>query len=71
MTHPFDEPDGTFHVLVNDAGQYSLWPAFRAVPDGWSVSLADAAKEDCRRHVTALAAGPGGGLPHGVRGAAS
>lgn len=63
MTHPFDDADGTFHVLVNEAGQCSLWPAFRSVPDGWTVSLAAAPKEDCRHHLTvgAADAGPGEG----------
>ncbi|MGW7086044.1 MbtH family protein [Streptomyces sp. NPDC054871] len=39
MANPFDNEDGTFHVLVNDEGQYSLWPSFAAVPDGWRVEL--------------------------------
>jgi uncharacterized protein YbdZ (MbtH family) len=35
--NPFDDPDGTFFVLVNDEQQYSLWPVFAAVPGGWTV----------------------------------
>ena len=35
MTNPFEDPDGTYLVLVNDEGQHSLWPSFIAVPDGW------------------------------------
>jgi len=35
--NPFDDPDGTFVVLVNDEGQYSLWPSFVEVPGGWTV----------------------------------
>ena len=27
-TNPFDDEDGTFHALVNDEGQHSLWPTF-------------------------------------------
>lgn len=37
--NPFDDPDGRFHVLVNDEGQYSLWPSFAEVPQGWEVVL--------------------------------
>lgn len=37
--NPFDDQDGQFFALVNDKGEYSLWPAFAAVPDGWSVAL--------------------------------
>ncbi|WP_406111861.1 MbtH family protein [Kitasatospora purpeofusca] len=35
--NPFDG-DGEFLALVNDQGQYSLWPAFAAVPAGWTVA---------------------------------
>lgn len=34
MTNPFEDENGTFLVLVNDEGQYSLWPAFLDVPAG-------------------------------------
>lgn len=37
MTNPFDDPDGSFLVLVNDEGQHSLWPEFADVPNGWTV----------------------------------
>nr|AGS49343.1 MbtH protein [uncultured bacterium esnapd2] len=36
-TNPFEDPDGTYHVLVNDEGQHSLWPSFVEVPSGWTV----------------------------------
>ncbi|MEU6753945.1 MbtH family protein, partial [Spirillospora sp. NPDC046719] len=36
MTNPFDDPDGTFLVLVNAEGQHSLWPEFADVPSGWT-----------------------------------
>jgi MbtH protein len=35
--NPFDDEDGSFLVVVNDEGQYSLWPTFREVPSGWTV----------------------------------
>lgn len=38
-SNPFDNEEGTFFALVNDQGQYSLWPTFAAVPSGWSVAL--------------------------------
>ena len=37
MTNPFEDPDGTYLVLINDESQYSLWPAFIEVPAGWRV----------------------------------
>lgn len=51
MTNPFDDPDGTFRVLINDAGQHSLWPTFADVPAGWSVALAEADHEAATRYV--------------------
>ena len=44
-TNPFDDPDGTYLVLVNDEGQHSLWPAFAEVPDGWTVVLPETGRE--------------------------
>jgi MbtH protein len=37
MVNPFDDENGRFIVLVNDEGQYSLWPDFMDVPAGWRV----------------------------------
>ncbi|MFE6055032.1 MbtH family protein [Kitasatospora sp. NPDC056446] len=38
-TNPFENPEGTYLVLVNDEGQHSLWPAFAEAPAGWTVAL--------------------------------
>lgn len=35
--NPFDDPNGVFYALINDEEQYSLWPAFKDVPEGWSI----------------------------------
>ncbi|MGI5421490.1 MbtH family protein [Actinomadura luteofluorescens] len=45
MSNPFEDPDGTYLVLVNGEGQHSLWPSFAEVPAGWTV----AKDEDTRR----------------------
>ena len=37
MTNPFEDDKGTFHVLVNDEGQHSLWPSWKDVPSGWTI----------------------------------
>lgn len=37
MTNPFEDENGVYHVLINDEGQYSLWPSFKEVPQGWTV----------------------------------
>jgi uncharacterized protein YbdZ (MbtH family) len=35
MTNPFEDENGEYLVLINEEGQYSLWPAFLDVPLGW------------------------------------
>lgn len=50
-TNPFDDEDCTFHVLVNDEQQYSLWPAFADVPDGWRVVFGDGDRVSCLDYV--------------------
>ncbi|MFC4051752.1 MULTISPECIES: MbtH family protein [Actinomadura] len=51
MTNPFEDPDGTYLVLVNAEGQYSLWPSFADVPAGWTVAKDAAPRQDCLDHI--------------------
>lgn len=51
MTNPFENPDGTYLALVNDEGQYSLWPEFAAVPAGWTIAHGPAARQSCLDHI--------------------
>ncbi|WP_030194612.1 MbtH family protein [Streptomyces sp. NRRL S-87] len=53
MTNPFENPDGQYLALVNDEGQYSLWPSFAPVPDGWSTALGPAPREECLAFIDA------------------
>lgn len=47
MSSPFDDPDARFLVVVNHEAQYALWPTFAAVPDGWTVALPAASRQEC------------------------
>ncbi len=51
MANPFDDENGRFHVLVNDEGQHSLWPAFADVPAGWDARLENATRDEALAHV--------------------
>ncbi|HWH01498.1 MAG TPA: MbtH family protein [Pilimelia sp.] len=51
MSNPFEDPEGRYYALVNDEGQYSLWPAFLDVPAGWTVAHGAAGREECLAHV--------------------
>ena len=52
-SNPFEDPDGTYLVLVNDEGQHSLWPSFVDVPAGWTVALGETTRDACLDYVNA------------------
>lgn len=37
----------TYKIVVNDEEQYSIWPAHRETPDGWSDEGTVGTKEEC------------------------
>lgn len=47
MTNPFEDPDASYFVLINDEGQHSLWPIFADVPEGWQVIFGEAGRQEC------------------------
>ncbi|MFE0130488.1 MbtH family protein [Streptomyces sp. NPDC059037] len=51
MSNPWDDPEGTFSVLVNDEGQHSLWPSFTTVPAGWTTVHGPASHQECLTYV--------------------
>ena len=53
MSNPFDDDQGTFLVLLNDEGQYSLWPSFVDVPEGWTVDLPAGSRDAALEHIQA------------------
>jgi len=48
FSNPFDNPQGQFSVLQNENGQYSLWPAQCAQPEGWREVCAPQSQEACQ-----------------------
>ncbi|RII13418.1 MbtH-like protein [Streptomyces sp. YIM 130001] len=52
MSNPFEDPEGTYLVLVNHEGQYSLWPSFAEVPAGWSIALPATDRESALGHIS-------------------
>lgn len=49
--NPFDDESGTFYALVNAEGQYSLWPTFVPVPDGWSTAFGPDGRQPCLEYI--------------------
>jgi MbtH protein len=47
VTNPFEDENGTYHVLTNDEGQHSLWPSFVEVPNGWTIILKSDTRAAC------------------------
>ncbi|GHH36568.1 MbtH protein [Streptomyces umbrinus] len=47
MTNPFEDEDANYLVLRNEEGQFSLWPTFVDVPDGWELVFGEAARQAC------------------------
>ncbi|TDB76025.1 MbtH family protein [Micromonospora sp. KC723] len=50
-TNPFEEDDARYLVLANAENQHSLWPAFAAVPAGWSVVHGEDSRQGCLEYV--------------------
>jgi MbtH protein len=51
MTNPFENEDSLYLALVNDEGQYSLWPAFAEVPAGWTVAYGEESRTACLDYI--------------------
>jgi len=47
VANPFEDENGTYHVLINEEGQHSLWPSFIEVPNGWTIILKSETRAAC------------------------
>ncbi|TCO60572.1 MbtH family protein [Actinocrispum wychmicini] len=50
-TNPFENPDGSYLVLVNDEGQHSLWPSFAPIPNGWHPVFGEQTRQSCLDYI--------------------
>ncbi|MGW3107992.1 MbtH family protein [Streptomyces sp. NPDC001100] len=50
MTSILDNAE-RFAVVVNDEEQYSIWPADRALPEGWREAGRAGTREECLAHI--------------------
>ncbi|MDP9866792.1 MULTISPECIES: MbtH family protein [Streptosporangium] len=53
MSNPFENPDGVYLALINDEGQYSLWPSWAEIPVGWTVAFGEDTRQACLDHIEA------------------
>ena len=40
-----------FQVVMNHEEQYSIWPADKALPDGWTLAGKQGSKQECLTYV--------------------
>ena len=51
MPSIFDDESATFHVVVNHEDQYSIWPDFLDIPDGWKQTPRSGTKQECLDYI--------------------
>lgn len=49
-----DEDELTYKVVYNEELQYSIWPAHRAAPQGWTEEGVSGPKQACLDHITGV-----------------
>ncbi|MFH0130962.1 MbtH family protein [Variovorax sp. VaC1] len=53
MTNPFESSEASYHVLVNDENQHSIWPTSIEIPAGWKSTHGPAKKAECLEFIEA------------------
>ncbi len=46
-----DSEDTIFQVVVNDEEQFSIWPDYKAIPNGWRAVGKSGVKKDCLDYI--------------------
>ncbi len=49
-----DVPYSDFDAVVNDEGQYSVWPTNKALPNGWRKTGTSGTKDACLEHIKSV-----------------
>ena len=48
------EGEPNLKVVLNEEGQYSIWPADREAPSGWSEAGKVGSREECLAHIESV-----------------
>lgn len=51
MTNPFEDPDATYLVVVNDENQHALWPTTIEVPADWTIVHPEDGRDACLSYI--------------------
>jgi MbtH protein len=46
-----EDEDVTYHVVMNHEEQYSIWPDYKAIPDGWNAVGKSGNKAECLAYI--------------------
>lgn len=49
-----DNPNTEFTVVINKQEQYSIWPTYHQVPEGWDEIGIVGNKEQCLAHINTV-----------------
>ncbi|MET0343714.1 MAG: MbtH family NRPS accessory protein [Polyangiales bacterium] len=47
----WDDEDTVFQVVMNHEEQYSIWPTYKDVPNGWSAVGPSGKKAECLEYI--------------------
>jgi MbtH protein len=47
----FDDEEAIFNVVVNHEVQYSIWPDYREIPNGWTAVGVSGKKKECLAYI--------------------
>jgi MbtH protein len=50
----FDDEDAVFNVVVNHEEQYSIWPDYKEIPQGWRAVGKRGSKRECLDHIDSV-----------------
>lgn len=47
----WDDEDTTFAVVINQEEQYSIWPDYKEIPQGWTAVGKSGRKQECLAYI--------------------
>jgi len=47
----FDSESTIFQVVINHEEQYSIWPSYKPIPEGWEAAGVKGDKATCLAHI--------------------
>jgi MbtH protein len=47
----FDDEDALFNVVINHEEQYSIWPEYKQIPNGWRAVGKSGKKKECLDYI--------------------